>query len=345
MSKRTAVVILNWNNRTFLEQFLPDVIKHSSSLADIIIADNGSTDDSLSFVEKNFPAIRIIRNEKNEGFTGGYNISLSQIDSEFFVLLNSDVKVTENWLAPLLKVMDTNPLAGAVQPKILSFHFPDTFEYAGAGGGFIDRYGYPFCRGRIFLSLEKDSHQYDDTRQVFWASGACMFVRSSVFKKLGGFDPEFFAHMEEIDLCWRMQLSGNAVYYCGGSTVFHVGGGSLPKENPRKTYLNFRNNLLMIYKNSEPAGVNSVLRTRWFLDLLASLKFLFSGGVADFKAVWQARRDFNKLKTRYPQGFSTINPSKVLPGLSIYPKSILWDYYLCGRKKYTLLNWNTEAKK
>jgi GT2 family glycosyltransferase len=345
MSKRIAVVILNWNNRTFLEQFLPDVIKYSSSLAEIIVADNASTDDSISFLEKNFPFIKIIRNSINEGYTGGYNTSLSKLENEFFVLLNSDVRVTENWLEPLLKVMDENPDAGACQPKILSNHAPDTFEYAGAGGGFIDKYGYPFCRGRIFFSLEKDHGQFDDTIKVFWASGACMFIRSSVFQKLNGFDPVFFAHMEEIDLCWRMQREGHEIYYCGSSAVYHIGGGSLPKDNPRKTYLNFRNNLLMVYKNADDTRINSILRTRWFLDLLASLKFLFSGGWADFKAVWQARDDFYKLKSQYSQGFSTSKPSKVLTGLLIYPHCILWDYYLCGRKNFASLRWKSAHKK
>jgi GT2 family glycosyltransferase len=345
MSKRTAVVILNWNNRNFLEQFLPDVIKYSSSLADIIVADNCSTDDSVSFLEKNFPSVRIIKNSTNEGYTGGYNKSLPLIDNEFYVLLNSDVQVTEGWLINLMNVMDENPNAGAVQPKILSYHTPGSFEYAGAGGGFIDKYGYPFCRGRIFLSIESDHRQYDDTIPVFWSSGACMLVRSDSFRSLGGFDDEFFAHMEEIDFCWRMHNAGQSIYYCGKSVVHHVGGGSLPVESPRKTYLNFRNNLLMIYKNAEPKAKKKILNTRWFLDLLASLRFLFSGGTAHFKAVWRARSDFNKLKHRYSKGFSTVTPSQLPADSLIYPRSILWDYYLCARKKFTLLHWKTGMKR
>ena len=345
MPLRTAIVILNWNTKRFLEKFLADVIKFTGSLAEIIVVDNASTDDSISFIKKNFPSIKIICNSTNEGYTGGYNNALAKIENEFIVLLNSDVMVTENWLQPMINLMDSNPDTGACQPKILSYHSPEHFEYAGAGGGFMDKYGYPFCRGRIFNSLEKDNHQYDDAIKVFWASGACMVLRSAVFKKLNGFDPEFFAHMEEIDLCWRMQLAGHSIYYCGSSVVYHVGGGSLPKENPRKTYLNFRNNLLMIYKNSDSSNVNSILITRFWLDLLASIKFLFSGGFADFKAVWRAHIHYNSLKSRYPKRFSTIDPSKELSGLSIYPKSLLWDYYLCRRKKFSSLGWNKASNK
>ena len=213
MSNRTAVVILNWNTRNFLELFLPNVIKYSSTDAEIIVVDNASTDDSINFVENNYPSVKIIRNTENSGFAGGYNTALLQIDYEYFVLLNSDVDVTEGWLLPLIKLMDNNSEVGACQPKILSFHSKDIFEYAGSAGGYIDKYGYPFCRGRIFNTLEKDNHQYDDSRPVFWATGACMIVRASVFKKLHGFDPVFFAHMEEIDLCWRMQRAGFHVFF------------------------------------------------------------------------------------------------------------------------------------
>ncbi len=344
MSNRTAVVILNWNTRHFLEKFLPNVLKYSSEFAELIIVDNASTDDSVLYLKKSFPSVRIIQNSINDGFTGGYNTALAQIESEYFVLLNSDVEVTENWLTPLIELMDNNPEIGACQPKILSYQAPDYFEYAGSAGGYIDKYGYPFCRGRIFQSLEKDNHQYDDTRPVFWATGACMLVRSFVFKKLGGFDPVFFAHMEEIDLCWRMNLAGYSVYSCSQSKVYHVGGGTLPKRNPRKTFLNFRNNLLMLYKNSDISEIQSILAIRFFLDLLASIKFLFSGSLADFKAVWLARRDFNLLKRHYQRPFSTLDTPLLKQGLLIYPKSILWDYYICSRKKFSLIDWK-EARK
>ena len=345
MSNRTSVVILNWNTRHFLQKFLPNVLKYTSELAEIIVVDNASTDDSVLFIEKNYPTVRIIRNSENTGFAGGYNTALSQIEAEYFVLLNSDVDVTENWLLPLIQLMDNNHKIGACQPKILSYHSPDYFEYAGSAGGFIDKFGYPFCRGRIFNSIEKDNHQYDDTKPVFWATGACMIVRSSVYKMLGGFDTIFFAHMEEIDLCWRMHLNGYSVYSCSYSKVFHIGGGTLPKRNPRKTFLNFRNNLLMIYKNSEPSEIKSILAIRFFLDLLASLKFLFSGSFADFKAVWLARRDFNKLKSQYQRPFSALQSPKLKTSIFIYPKSILWDYYICGRKKFSSINWKEAQNK
>lgn len=339
MPQRTSVVILNWNTRYFLEKFLPGVVEHSSNIADIIVVDNASTDDSVSYVTKNFPAVRIIRNQANEGYTGGYNSSLSQINSEYFILLNSDVKVTPGWINPLLSVMDENRNAGACQPKILSHDSPGDFEYAGAAGGFIDKFGYPFCRGRIFQSVEQDNNQYNDNQLVFWASGACMMIRSSAYFNAGGFDENFFAHMEEIDLCWRLQKSGYTIHYCSSSIIYHVGGGTLHKSNPGKTYLNFRNNLLMIYKNHDAQDLSKVLRIRYFLDLLASLKFLFSGGWNDFKAVWKARRDFNKLKTRYSRPFSANTAPKNDHVNLIYPKSILWDYYLCGRKTFSSLGW------
>lgn len=334
MSLKVAVVILNWNGRKLLQQFLPSVIRHSESVAQVIVADNGSTDDSLAILEKEFPTVRIIRNDTNKGFTGGYNDALQYVDAEYFVLLNSDVEVTPNWIEPIITLMDSDKKIGACQPKILSYHDKTSFEYAGAGGGFIDHYGYPFCRGRIFNDLEKDMHQYDDTIPVFWATGACMFVRSEVYKQLGGLDTEFFAHMEEIDLCWRMQLAGNQVYYCGKSTVYHVGGGTLAKNNPRKTYLNFRNNLLMIYKNAGHHR-SSILLKRRFFDLLAALKFLITNGKKDAKAVLEAHRDFRKMRVLYPA--SKTQKSTKTPPLTIYNHSILWDYYLCRRKKYTSL--------
>ena len=334
MSLKVAVVILNWNGRKLLQQFLPSVIRHSESVAQVIVADNRSTDDSITILEKEFPSVRIIRNNSNKGFTGGYNEALQFVDAEYFVLLNSDVEVTANWIEPIISLMDSDKKIGACQPKILSFYDKTSFEYAGAGGGFIDHLGYPFCRGRIFNDLEKDEQQYDDSLPVFWATGACMFVRSDLYKKLGGLDTAFFAHMEEIDLCWRMQVVGYQVYYCGKSTVYHVGGGTLSKNNPRKTYLNFRNNLLMIYKNAGKKR-SSILLKRRFFDLLAALKFLITNGKKDALAVLQAHRDFRKMRVLYPAPTSE-SPTKK-PLLTIYKRSILWDYYLCQRKKFTSL--------
>lgn len=335
MSARIAVVILNWNGRHFLEKFLPDVIRHSEGDADIIVADNASTDDSVEFLRKNLPAVRIIINEKNEGFTGGYNRALEKVDAEFYVLLNSDVEVTRDWLKPLLKLMDSDPTIGACQPKILSYHEKNKFEYAGAGGGFIDRNGYPFCRGRIFNALEEDQHQFDDNRAVFWATGACMFIRSSVYHQLNGLDEHFFAHMEEIDLCWRMQRAGHLVYYCGQSTVYHVGGGTLPKNNPRKTYLNFRNNLLLVYKNAQPEEFQIIYRFRQLLDFIAACKFLITNGFADFKAVLVAHRDFRRMRKLYDPENSDHFSVKAYS--YIYKGSIVWDFYVRGRSKFSQL--------
>ena len=333
MQSKIAVVILNWNGRKLLQQFLPDVIRYSAG-AQIIVADNGSTDNSLEILKKEFPAVRIIQNDSNKGFTGGYNEALQFVEADYFVLLNSDVEVTPNWIEPIVDLMDSNKEIGACQPKILNYYDKTSFEYAGAGGGYIDYLGYPFCRGRIFNDIEKDEHQYDDTIPVFWATGACMFVRSDLYRKLGGLDTQFFAHMEEIDLCWRMQTAGYKVYYCGKSVVYHVGGGTLPKNNPRKTYLNFRNNLLMIYKNGGSQKTSILLKRRVF-DLLAALKFLITNGRKDAFAVLKAHHDFRKMRKEYPPHFFENNPKTKLS--TIYKRSILWDYYLCRRKKYSSL--------
>lgn len=345
MSHRISVVILNWNTRNFLEKFLPDVIRYSEDLADVIVADNASTDDSVDFLIKNFPSVKIIRNANNDGYAGGYNSALSKVETEYYILLNSDVKVTEHWLEPMLTLMDSDKQSGACQPKILSYHSPEYFEYAGAAGGFIDKYGYPFCRGRIFNTVEKDNHQYDDNCEIFWATGACMMIRSAVFKNMGGFDALFFAHMEEIDLCWRIRNTGKKILYCAESKVFHVGGGTLPKSNPHKTYLNFRNNLLMVYKNASESDYQSILKTRIFLDILAAFKFLFSGNFKDYKAVLKAWRDFKKLKSSYSRPISKIIENKNPTSFFIFPKSILRYYYLYSRKKFSSLGWNNNGNR
>ena len=245
----TAVVILNWNGKHMMEKFLPSVTAHTSGDAEVIIADNGSTDDSIEFLHTHYPDLRIIQLDQNYGFAEGYNRALAQIEADYYVLLNDDVEVTPHWVEPVIEQMQQNPLTAICQPKLLMYDQRDTFEYAGAAGGFIDRYGYPFCRGRLFDVVEKDHGQYDDPCEIFWASGAAMFVRADVWHQLGGLDGDFFAHMEEIDFCWRAKNKGYRVEYCPKSAIYHVGGGTLPKSNPRKTFLNFRNNLSMLYKN------------------------------------------------------------------------------------------------
>lgn len=247
--KKTAVVILNWNGRKFLKKFLPDVIKFSKKDAEVIVADNASTDDSVAVLKADFPEIRIIENKSNGGFAKGYNQALKLIDAEYYILLNSDIEVTENWINPVIELMESDKNIAACQPKIRSYHEKEKFEYAGAAGGFIDKFGYPFCRGRIFQSLEEDKGQYDDTVEIFWATGAALFIRAELYHKLGGMDDDFFAHMEEIDLCWRLKNEGYKIMYCPKSTVYHVGGGTLPTSSSWKTYLNFRNNFFLIYKN------------------------------------------------------------------------------------------------
>jgi GT2 family glycosyltransferase len=329
-----AVVILNYNGRKFLQQFLPSVIQHSGD-AKIYVADNGSTDDSIDFLEKEFSAVEIIKINDNRGYCGGYNFALSKIDAEYFILLNSDIEVTERWIDPIIELMKGNPLIAAAQPKILSFTEKEKFEYAGAAGGFIDILGYPFCRGRIFNNLENDKGQYNDTREVFWATGACLFVRGSVFKQIGGLDEDFFAHMEEIDLCWRMQRANYLIYYCGESKVYHVGGGTLSKSNPRKTYLNFKNGLSLIFKNFPSASLLWKFPFRLMLDWAAACLFLIRGQVNDSVAVLQAHYQFFftikiELKKRKDIRMS-------LPTYEVHHqvKTLLpFQYFILGNKTY-----------
>lgn len=332
---RVAVVILNWNGKRFLEQFLPALVRFSSADAEIVVADNASTDDSVDFLRSAYPSIRVIRNPDNGGFARGYNLALAQVEADYFILLNSDIEVTENWIRPVVGLMESDPSIGACQPKIRSYHEPAKFEYAGAAGGFIDKYGYPFCRGRLFLTLEEDLGQYDDTCEIFWATGACMFVRSEVFRKLGGFDDDFFAHMEEIDFCWRMKNEGYRVMYCPGSAVFHIGGGTLPKASWRKTYLNFRNNFYLLYKNLPDERLVSVFAMRYLLDTIAAFKFLFQAGFKDFWAVTHAHFSFysNFRKTRRKR--LALKHGSMS---EIYGRNIVADYYLGGKRKFSQLN-------
>ena len=287
-----AVVILNWNGKDFLKQFLPSVIKHSTD-ATIYVADNASTDDSIEFLKSDFPALTLIEISKNLGFAGGYNKALKNLKEDYFVLLNSDVEVTNNWISPIIELMNSDRSIAACQPKIRSFHQRNKFEYAGAAGGFIDSYGYPFCRGRLFDSLEEDNGQYDDVAEVFWATGACLFVRRDAYEEMEGLDEDFFAHMEEIDFCWRLKRSGCKIMVEPRSVVYHVGGGTLPKSNPQKTFLNFRNGLVLMLKNLPQKGLYAKLFARMVLDGIAAFKFLISGQPKDFWAVIRAHVAFH----------------------------------------------------
>ena len=300
---KTAVVILNWNTKDFLEKFLPPLIESTEGLdAEVIVADSASTDASMEMMSEKFPKIRQIRLEKNYGFTGGYNRSLALVEAEYYVLINSDIEVPKNWLSPLVEWMDTHPECGACGPKLHSWYDRDMFEYAGAAGGYLDRYGYPFCRGRVMSKIEKDTGQYDTPANVLWVSGACLMVRSSLWNSLGGLDDRFFAHMEEIDLCWRIQLSGFKVTLVPSSVVYHIGGGTLPKKSPYKLFLNYRNNLLMLENNlPKTIGRKRARRrilTRMILDGMSGIVYLITGKWESFKAVVKAHREYRKLRRR-----------------------------------------------
>jgi GT2 family glycosyltransferase len=335
---KVAIVILNWNGCSLLEKFLPLVITHSPG-AEIIVADNASTDDSISYLTHHFKNVRTIRFSSNHGFAGGYNRALEQVHASYFMLLNTDVEVLPGWLTPLVDFLDSHPEVAACQPKIRSFDQRHLFEHAGAAGGFIDRYGYPFCRGRMFTTLETDHGQYDQPTPIFWATGACMLIRSDVFKKLNGFDERFFAHMEEIDLCWRIHRAGYRVYCIPESTVFHIGGATLPKQSARKTYFNFRNNLMMLHNNLPPAVLLPTLLIRLFLDGLACLKFFLEGHVKDAGAVLQAHAWFhlNVLLTGGRRKILSRQLPFCMPS-TIYQGSIVWDYFFRGKKTYSQLN-------
>lgn len=330
--KRVAVVILNYNGASMLEKFLPAVVTFSPE-ADVIVADNASNDASIDFLKQRFPNIRIIELEQNYGFADGYNKALAKVEAEYYILLNSDVEVTDGWIAPLLSFMDENSNVLACQPKLLDYKNRNRFEYSGAAGGFIDRYGYPFCRGRIFDTIECDSGQYDEVRSVFWATGAAMMIRSKDYWLAGGLDGRFFAHMEEVDLCWRLKSRGGDICCVPSSKVYHVGGATLDKSNPRKTYLNFRNNLLMLYKNLPEKELGGVMRMRAILDYIAAFKFLLSGKTGDFKAVLRARREYRRMRDDYSEiRKDNIKKSVVSQPSGREPFMLLWQYYARGRK-------------
>ncbi|MEZ4884356.1 MAG: glycosyltransferase family 2 protein [Chitinophagales bacterium] len=339
-SPKVAVVILNWNGIHFLQKFLPSVLASKYKNLDIYLADNASTDESVAFVGSSFPSIRIIQNAENYGFARGYNEALKQVEADYYVLLNSDVEVTENWIHPIIDLMESNKSIAACQPKILAFHHKTQFEYAGAAGGMMDRFGYTFCRGRFFDHCEEDVGQYEDISEVFWASGAALFIRANLYHEIGGLDGDFFAHMEEIDLCWRLKRAGYRIFYHPNSAVYHVGGGTLPQGNPRKLYLNFRNSLAMMYKNLTTLQLFTLFPFRIALDLIAALKFLLSGDFADCKATLKAQFNFFSHLLKWQRKRSTTQKWVNKVQISVQPNQLGWykgsivvDYFLKGKKK------------
>lgn len=319
---KIAVVILNWNGKKLLEAFLPSVLQHSPE-ASVYVADNASTDDSVAFVQAHFPSITVIQNHGNLGFAGGYNEALQKVDADIYALVNSDIEVTPNWLQPVIEKFQNDPKTAIIQPKILDYKNKEYFEYAGAAGGFIDQYGYPFCRGRIFETIEKDTHQYDDETEIFWASGACFFIRKEVFQELHGFDADFFAHQEEIDLCWRAFNLGHQIKYTSKSIVYHVGGATLQQGNPRKTFLNFRNSLLMLVKNLPKSSLFQILFIRLVLDGVAGIQFLLKGKPSHTLAILKAHFSFYSLFSKNYKKRS----SQQLPNYYI-TKSIIYRYFI-----------------
>jgi GT2 family glycosyltransferase len=332
---KVAVVILNWNGKQLLEQFLPGMVSCSKNDADIYVADNASTDDSIDFIKANYPQVKIIQNSTNGGYAKGYNEALQHIDAEIYALVNSDIDVTKNWILPIIKEFKNSKKTAIIQPKILDFKDKNKFEYAGAAGGFIDFFGYPFCRGRIFTNLEKDTQQYNDTSEIFWASGACFFIRSEVYHQLGGFDEHYFAHQEEIDLCWRTQNEGFTIKYVGASTVYHIGGATLHEASPRKTFLNFRNSLFTALKNVPKRYLFFVIFSRLLLDAVAGIKFCLELRPLHTWAIIKAHLSFY----RYI-------PSMLKKRLKISYKrtayfhciSVVWQHFILGRKKFEQIN-------
>jgi GT2 family glycosyltransferase len=332
---KIAIVILNWNGKRFLEKYLPFLVSNNTAGADIIVADNASTDDSAEFLRKNFPGIRIIINDKNYGFAKGYNLALSQVDADYFILLNSDIEVSPRWVEPVISLMESDKSIAACQPKIRSYNEREKYEYAGAAGGFIDKYGYPFCQGRIFQEMETDTGQYEEIKEVFWATGACLFVRAGLYKEYGGLDDDFFAHMEEIDFCWRMKNAGYKIMFCPSSMIYHVGGGTLPKKNPKKTYLNFRNNFILLYKNLPSSQLLKVFLLRLPLDGIAAFKFLFEGHVRDFFAVLHAHFAFYFSVGSHRKKRKLIKQKQVS---CVYQKSIVFEHYIRKKKTFTQMD-------
>ncbi len=330
---KVSVVILNWNGRHLLEKFLPSVSASSYPNLEIIVGDNASSDDSVAHVKANFPDIRIVANPENYGYAGGYNAILKQVDSEYYILLNSDVEVTPDWIEPVIAMMVKDGSIAAAQPKIRSYSNKRNFDYAGAAGGFIDKYGYPFCRGRLFDTLETDCGQYDDEIEIFWASGAALFIRKACWLETGGFDDSFFAHMEEIDLCWRLKNMGYRIMYCPDSVVYHLGAATLESGSPHKTYLNFRNNLMMLAKNLPSGKASRIIFIRFWLDFVSLVRFGLSGKIGSAAAISKAHAHFLKglQNTRKKRIQGTLHHN--LAGF--YNGSIVWDYFVKGKKKFT----------
>ncbi|MES2837648.1 MAG: glycosyltransferase family 2 protein [Bacteroidota bacterium] len=335
----TAIVILNWNGKKYLEEFVPIVLKHSNfPSVSVYVADNNSIDDSVAFLKTNFPTVKLICLQQNYGYANGYNEAIKQLTEDIIVLLNSDIEVTQNWLNPVLNLFEQDKNIAAIQPKILDYNNRNTFEYAGASGGFIDKLGYPFCRGRIFNELEKDNNQYNTAQPIFWATGACLFVRREAYLEAGQLDGDFFAHMEEIDLCWRIKNLGYQVWVQPNSVVYHVGGGTLNKINPKKTYLNFRNNLFLISKNAPKRYILFLILARLVLDGIAGLKFLIEGQASHCWAVVKAHFAFyakavSMLKKRNNKKFKFQN--KVYSEIAV--TSVVWKFYIEKKKKFSEL--------
>jgi len=329
-----SVVILNWNGQKFLEKFLPSVIAHSG-LAKIIVADNDSSDDSVDYLKQNFPTIELIINQENGGYAKGYNDALKKVDSKYYVLLNSDIEVTKDWLNPLVELMDADDNIAACQPKLRAYHNQEEFEYAGASGGYIDKWGYPFCRGRVFGHLENDHDQYADAVEVFWASGAAMFVRASAYWQVDGLDEDFFAHMEEIDLCWRLKNLGYKIMVEPKSVVYHVGGGTLPKNSPRKTYLNFRNNFYLLYKNLPKDSFLKVFAFRLIWDGIAGIKFLAEGHWRDTLAVIKAHFHFYGNIRKNKKKRKALSQNHVS---QIYQKNIVFEHFVRRKNRFSDLD-------
>lgn len=332
---KVAVVVLNWNGKKFLEQFLPSVLCSTYPNLEIIVADNASSDNSVSFVKQIFPTVTIVVNQENYGFARGYNEALKHVDADYYVLLNSDVEVEHNWIEPVIEAMEHDPLIAVAQPKLKAFADKGSFEYAGAAGGFIDKYGYPFCRGRIFDSLEQDNGQYNTPSEIFWASGAAFFIKRKAWLEVEGFDADFFAHMEEIDLCWRLKNKGYKIVFCPNSTVYHVGGGTLDAENPYKTYLNFRNNLAMLLKNLPSNKKFSILFIRFWLDFISLLKFLADGKYKQARAINKAHTAFLGSLSKHHK--KRLGNYKGFNSAGFYKGSIVWDYFVKKRQLFTEL--------
>lgn len=333
---KVAIVILNWNGQGYLSKFLPSVLATAYENREIIVADNGSTDGSVSFLEKQFPQVKLIRFNENRGFAKGYNMALAQIHADYYAIINSDIEVQPDWLTPIINLLEQDKLNAACQPKLLSYNNKKLFEYAGGAGGWLDSFGYPFARGRIFDICEEDNGQYDTTERVFWVTGAAMVIRSNVFHEMKGFDEYFFAHQEEIDLCWRMQLAGYKLYCCPSSVVYHIGGGTLPRGNSLKTYLNFRNNQIMLYKNLPWSQKWWKIPFRIFLDAVSAWKGLFVGDGGYFLSILRAHFSFLKW-ILFRQKQSVFPVKKDGKPAGVYKGNLVWEHFVKGKKYFSQL--------